>query len=65
MTLTNLKVVGIMGRGDLHDTGTELSVYISILNDRNDTVYDRKQYLSAMQVGVTLIIRMDGYCGIT
>ena len=65
MTLTNLKVVGVMRRSDLNDTGTELSVYISILNDRNDTVYDRKQYLSAMQMGVTLIIGMDGYCGIT
>ena len=65
MTLTNLKVVGVMSRGDLNDTGTELSVYISILNDRNDTVNDRKQYLSAMQMGVTLVIGMDGYCGIT
>ena len=65
MTLTNLKVVGVMSRSDLHDTGTELSVYISILNDRDHTVYNRKQYLSAMQMGVTLIIGMDGYCGIT
>ena len=65
MTLAHLKVVGVMGGGDLHDTGTELSVYISILNDRNDTVNDRKQYLSAMQMGVTLVIGMDGYCGIT
>ena len=65
MTLAHLKVIGVMSRGDLNDTGTELSVYISILNDRNHTVYDRKQYLSAMQMGVTLIIGMDGYCGIT
>ena len=65
MTLAHLKVVGVMGGGDFHGTGTELSVYISILNDRNHTVYDRKQYLSAMQMGVTLVIGMDGYCGIT
>ena len=65
MTLAHLKVIGVMSGGDLNDTGTELSVYISILNDRNHTVYDRKQYLSAMQMGITLIIGMDGYCGIT
>ena len=65
MTLTNLKVIGVMSRSDLNDTGTELSVYISILNDRDHTVYDRKQYLSAMQMVVTLVIGMDGYCGIT
>ena len=65
MTLAHLKVIRVMSGGDLNDTGTELSVYISILNDGNHTVYDRKQYLSAMQMGVTLIIGMDGYCGIT
>ena len=65
MTLADLKVVGVMGGGDLNNTGTKLSVYIGILNDRNHTVYDRKQYLSAMQMGITLVIGMDGYCGIT
>ena len=40
MTLADLKVVGVMRRSDLHDTGTELSVYISILYDRDDAVYD-------------------------
>ena len=54
-----------MGRRNLYYTATALSVYISILNDRDHTVYDRKQYLSAMQMGITLVIGMDGYCGIT
>ena len=65
MTLSYLEVIRVMGGSNLYYTGTKLSVYISICNDRNHAVYDRKHYALTDQVLISLIFGMNGYSGIT
>ena len=42
MTLAHLKVIGVMGRRDLHDTGSELHVHIIVFHHRNGLVDNRQ-----------------------
>ena len=58
MAFSNLKVVRVMCRCDLYAAGSEFLVNIGIRNDRDLTVYDRKQQLLSDDVFVTLIIRV-------
>ena len=45
MPFTHLEVVGVMGRGNLYYTGTELHIHIGICHNWHFAVYQRKQHL--------------------
>ena len=59
MPSAHLKIVGVMGRGDLHHARAELPVHISVRNNRNHTVHDRQHHAPADEMAVPLILRMD------
>ena len=65
VTLSNLKVIRVMGRCDLNYTGTKLSVNISICNDRDLSVDNREHQLLSNDILISVIIGMDCYCSIT
>ena len=58
-------VVHIMGRGYLQATGTELDVYIIVLNDRNHASYQRNNHLLALQPSILGVIRIDTHGSIS
>ncbi len=39
MTLADVKIVGVMGRGDFDRPGAEFLVHVSIGNNRNTTIH--------------------------
>ena len=59
MTFSYLKVIRVMCRSDLYNAGTKFHIYIGIRNDRNLTVYNRQQNLSANQMLITLVGRVN------
>ena len=65
MTLSYLKIVRVMCRCDLYNTGTKFHIYIIIGNDRNLTVYDRQIKHLANHVLITLIVWINCNRGIT
>ena len=64
VALAHLEVVGVMGRGDLYNAGTELHVHIGVGDDGDFLVQQGQQHLLTVQVLVTLVIWMDGHGGI-
>ena len=60
VAFSNLKVIRVMCRRDLHGSGSEFFVYIIIRNNRNLFVYKRKQNRLAYNIFIPLVIRM--YC---
>ena len=59
MALAYLKVVGVVGRGDLDDTGTEFTVYIFISHNGDLAVHEGQPYLTADHILITVIFGMD------
>ena len=56
MTLSNLKVVRVMCRSNLNNTGTKFHINIRIGNYRKLTVHNRKKEFFANQILITVII---------
>ena len=53
-----------MGRSNLQTACTELYVNIAVLDDRYYAVYERYDYLMALQPLVLHVLRVDTHCGI-
>ena len=60
MPFSNLKVVGVMGRGNFYYTGTKFHIHIGIRYNRDLPVNKGKQYFSSDKVPIPLIFRI--YC---
>ena len=60
----DLEVVGVMCRGDLDRTGTKLHIAIFIGDNRDFFIDNRQHDHLADFIFITLIIRMNRYCGI-
>ena len=65
MTLSDLKVVRVMGRRDLNHTGTEFHIYISVCHHRNFPVYNGKHQLLSDNILISVIIRIYRNSSIT
>ena len=65
VTLTNLKVVRIMGRCNLNTACSELLINIIICNNRNLSVGKRKLKHLTNDILISVIIRINSYRGIT
>ena len=64
MALADLKVVGVVGGGDLHDAGAFFHVGMLVADDGDLTVQQRQDDMATVQVGVTGVIGVDGHGGI-
>ena len=49
----------------LQATGTELDIYVCILDNRNLAVYERHDYVLALQPGILLILWVDTHGRVT
>ena len=56
MAQPHLKVVGVMGRGDLHHACTELNIHIIIGNHGNLSMHDGQDQSLAYHIFITLVI---------
>ena len=65
MAHTHFKVVRVMGRCNLHGTGSEFQVNIRIGNDRNNPIGQRQPQGFADKMAIALILRINGYSSIT
>ena len=65
MALANLKVIGVMGRGNLHASGSKLLIHIMIGNDRNLPSHQRKDQGLSDQILIPFILRVYCYRRIT
>ena len=65
MTLSYFEIVRVMCRCDLNSTCSEFFVYIIVCNDRNLTIYKRKDCHLSYDIFVSLIIRVNGDCCIS
>ena len=65
MALADLKVVGIVGGGDLHNAGALLHVGVLIADDGDLTAQQRQHDMAAVQVLVARVLGVDGNSGIT
>ena len=65
MAFSYLKVVRVVCRCDFYASGSELFVYVSICDNRDFTVGQRKFQHFSYDVGVSLILRVDSYGGIS
>ena len=61
VALADLKVVGVMGRGDLHDTCTKFWIRMFISHNRNWLVNDGQDNIFANQVLVARVFWIDRY----
>ena len=61
VALAHLKVVGVVGRGNLHHTGAKIHVHIGIGHNGDLFVHQRQQHLFALQVPVALVVRVNGH----
>ena len=59
--LTQHVVVHIVGRSYLQTTGTELYIYVIVLDNRNNTSYQRNNHLLTLQPGILGVIRIDAH----
>ena len=60
MAHAHLKVVGVVGRGNFHCAGSKLFVHIFVGNNGNFPSHQRQNQLLAHQMGVSLILRVNG-----
>ena len=58
-------VVYVVSRSNFQTAGTEFDVYIAVLNNRNNTSYQRNDYFLAFQPLVLRVGRIDTHGGIT
>ena len=64
MALADLKVVGVMGGGDLHNAGAFFHIGVLIAHDGNLFVQQRQNDMAAVQVGIARVLAVDGNGGI-
>ena len=64
MPESHLEVVGVVGRGDLYNAGSELNVDIVVGHDGNLFVHDGEDEVLADDVLVALILRVDCHGGV-
>ncbi len=57
--LTNLKVVRVMSRSNLNNTCTLFHICVFVTYNRNFLVEQRKNYMTTVQMFVTLVILVD------
>ena len=62
--LTELVVVGVVGRGDFEATGAELAVDVLVEDDRDAAAGHRHHRALAVEVGVPLVLRVDADGGV-
>ena len=58
MAASHLKVVRVMSRSNLYASGTEFLIYISICNNRNQTICQRQLQHFSNQILIALILRV-------
>jgi hypothetical protein len=58
MAQAHFKIVGIMGRSNLHCTGTKLFIYIVIGKYRNSPIHQGEDHIPTDQMTIALILRM-------
>lgn len=56
MTFADLEIVEIVGRGDLHGTGTEGRISVLVSDNRDSTIGERENDFSANEIFVTVIV---------
>ncbi len=64
MALSHLKVVGVMGGGNLHHARAELPVHVGVGDHGNHPVHQGQHHALSNQMAVSFILGMDGYGGI-
>ena len=64
VALAHLKVVGVVGRGDLHDAGALFHVGVLVADDGDLLVEQRQNHMAAMQMGIAGVRRVDGHGGV-
>ncbi len=64
VALSHLKVVGVVGRGDLNDTGTEFHINILVGHDGDLSVHEGQEDLFAHQILIAVILGIHGHGGI-
>ena len=57
-------VIYVVGRSYFQTTGTELNVHIIVLDDRDNTVYQRNDYFLSFQPCVLGVVGVDTHCRI-
>src|SRR5690606_20476999 len=57
-------VVEVVGWGDLHAAGAELTIHVLVGDDGNQAVDQRQQHVAADQVPVALVLRVHGHGGV-
>ena len=62
MTLSYFKVIRVMCRCDLYNTCSEFHINIAVFYNRDRLIHDRKPDLSAMQIRISFISRIDSNC---
>ena len=65
MALAYLEVIGVVGGGDLYDTGALFHIGVLIADDGDFLIQQRQDDMAAVQVGVAGILAIDGHGGIT
>ena len=60
MAQAYLKVVGVVGRGDLDDTGALGHVGVLVAHDGDLLVQQRQDHMAAVQMGITGVVAVDG-----
>ena len=65
MALAHLKVVGIMGRGDFHASGSKFLVHIRVSDNRNFPVCQRQLKHLAHDVLIALVLRVHRHSGVS
>ena len=64
MAQADLKVVGVVGRGDLHDTGALGHIGVLVADDGDFLVQQGQHHMAAVQMGVAGILAVDSHGGI-
>ena len=64
VTQTNFKVVGVVGGGDLHDTGALGHIGVLIADDGDLLVQQGQHHMAAVQMGVAGILAVDSHSSI-
>ena len=65
MALSDLKVIGVMGRRDLQGPGAELRIDICIGDDRDAPIHHRQDDVAADEILIAFILWVHGNCRIT
>ncbi len=65
MAQAHFKVIGVMGRGNLHDAGSEFLFNIGICHNGNLSVHQRQYHRFADEMLIPFILGMDGHGRIT